>query len=329
MSMLQSLLLGFALATPLFAQAAPDASHVVVRGPRTLADAVNAALGPVLARRRTAVPVTVVVDVTPYTRDQRHDLADALEDTDRRFGSSIASWRIARLGAEASPPVGRAAALRPFLPTVFRKPSGTPTTLPALRATLSRARETRGVVLYLADWHAEDDEGLEALLTDLRGQGRTLTVVGSEACFTRAWNDGFYPPDRGEPDGRGGSVMYDAQVGRNPFLRGERGVPWHGGDTAFPHWPLRLVLNVWATEFPAQLPAPRSWDDARDRYARPKRRDGGGRDARGVPEDLRERLGPDETDPEALQQYWFPLPSGFGPYGLMRLAGETGGRYVL
>jgi len=323
MSILQSLLLGLALTTPLFAQAAPDARHVVVRGPRTLADAVNAALGPVLARRDTAVPVTVVVDVTPYTRDQRLDLAMALEDADLRFGSSIASWRIARLGAEASPPVARALGLRPFLPTVFRKPSETPSTLPALRATLSRTRETRGVVLYLADWHAEDDEGLESLLADLRGQGRALTVVGSEACFTRAWNDGFFPPHRSTDS------LYDAQVGRNPFLRGERGVPWHGGDTAFPHWPLRLALNVWSTEFPAELPAPKTWEDAQDGYARPPRGDAGGNGARGVPEDLRERLGPGEQDEDALQRYWFPLPSGFGPYGLMRLAGETGGRYVL
>jgi hypothetical protein len=32
---------------------------------------------------------------------------------------------------------------------------------------------------------------------------------------------------------------------------------------------------------------------------------------------------------EAVHRYYFPLPSGFGPYGLMRAAAESGGRYVL
>ncbi len=47
------------------------------------------------------------------------------------------------------------------------------------------------------------------------------------------------------------------------------------------------------------------------------------------PEDLGERLGlgGKGLDPDAIRRY--PIPSGFGPYGLMRLAAVTGGRYAL
>ncbi len=55
-----------------------------------------------------------------------------------------------------------------------------------------------------------------------------------------------------------------------------------------------------------------------------------------APEDLKDRLPappseaeiPDIVDPELMSRE-FPLPSSYGPYGLMRAAGVTGGRYVL
>jgi len=267
----------------------PLASAVVVRGRSDLAQAIRKASGP-------AREYLVVVDVTPYTARREAEIRAALADLG-------APCRLARLGE----PPGEA---------LFAKPSAAGGTIPALRRSLRGF--SGGAAVYLADWRFEDDEALEEFIEELRRRQVRFGVVGSEAAFGRAWNDGFFPPHRGAPDARGRIRLYDEGISRSPFSDGE--APWHGGDTAFPHQPFRYALR-WQTVFPAERrPAP-SWPGDGET------REGGRRAGGGEEEDLRERLS--SVQEEAPRRYWFPLPSGFGPYGLMRAAGESGGRYVL
>ncbi|MCC6475245.1 MAG: hypothetical protein IT514_16040, partial [Burkholderiales bacterium] len=157
--------------------------------------------------------------------------------------------------------------------------------------------ERGGRVVYLADWRFEDDGGVEPIVALLRSREQSLSVVGSEAAFSRAWNDGLDPASRVVAE-RGG----DPAIGRNPFGRAERDAPWHGGDTAWPAHPAYWNGQPWRSDFAPRMPPPHV-------------------------EDLRERLGVPLPPPDATRPH--PLPSSFGPWALQRACGVTGGRYVL
>ncbi|MHC4225708.1 MAG: hypothetical protein ACYSUN_17090 [Planctomycetota bacterium] len=279
-----------------------NAAQVVVRGKRTLHDAMLAGLRPLMATRTGPVPVAVVVDVTPYTADDQERIHLTLQ----RLLVTLPGIRDLTLARLGKPPTKAG--------DLFAKASNVTSTILALRRSLRGFRERGGCVLYLADWHFEDDEDLERLIKDLRRRQQGLSVIGSEACFGRGWNDGFFPPHRSA------ERPYDERIGRDPFGPRRPGAPWHGGETAFPHLPCYFHSAGWQTRFPAERRAPpRTWEDHR------KGRPGSG----GRHEDVRERLGADALDMEAAETYAYPLPSGFGPYGLMRAAAETGGRYVI
>ncbi len=286
---MQTILVALLLAAP----GPPTASATVVRGQTDLARAMKIAAG-------SAREILVVVDVTPYTARREAEIRAAAAGLG-------APCRLVRLG-EA--PGGM----------VFSMPSDVGGTIPALRRSLKGFSD--GAAVYLADWHFEDDETLEGFIEDLRRRRVVLGVVGSEAAFGRGWNDGFFPPHRGTPDARGRIRLYDEGISRSPFEEGD--APWHGGDTAYPHQPFRYALR-WQTVFPAERRPPPAWAGGGARTG--ERRAGGGGGARGGEEDLRERLRSVQED--AVHRYHFPLPSGFGPYGLMRAAAETRGRYVL
>jgi hypothetical protein len=278
------------------------AAQVVVRGKRKLHDALLAGLRPLLATRSGPVPVAVVVDVTPYTADDQERIHLALQ----RLLTTLPGIRDLTLARLGDPPIRRG--------DLFAEPSNVTSTVLALRRSLRGFKEPKGCVLFLADWHFEDDEDLERFIKDLKRRQQGFSVVGSEACFGRGWNDGFFPPHRS------GVRPYDERIGRDPFGPRSPGAPWHGGETALPHLPSYFNSVGWQTLFPAERrPPPRTWQDHLKGRAKPGSRH----------EDVRERLGADALDKEAAEVYSYPLPSGFGPYGLMRAAAETGGRYVI
>lgn len=281
------------------AAAAPrDATRVVHRGPPDLATALRIATG-------RDGRVSLVVDVTPYTAARDRELYAALQ----KLGATGA-WRIARLGEPLSPPAPTAEGLIGHFPRVFAKPSDVTSTLIALRKTL-RSHKGGGTVVYLADWHFEDHEALEGLVREFKRTRVRFSVVGSEAAYGRPWNDGFDPslPDL---------------IGRHAFETLKPGVPFHTGDSAYPHAPWSWSLR-WSTKFPAERkPTPRWEDRHKSRYANDRRRRKPGADK---DEDLAERM--DRVDRKAMERYAFALPSSYGPYALMRLCAETGGTYVL
>ncbi len=159
----------------------------------------------------------------------------------------------------------------------------------ALHKTLANHTEA-GAIVYLADWHFEDDQRPEGLLDRLKARKQTFSVVGSEAAFGRGWNDGF------AWTGRGGVRRSHWQ---EP-VEGAGRAPWHGGDTAYNHVPHRFGGPGWQTEFPIRME---------------------GR------ENLLQRLRKGQLERPSMTA--LPLPSAFGPYALSRICQQTGGRYVL
>ena len=270
--------------------------RVVLRGKTDLADALRAAIR---AGGTTPPAVAFVVDATPYVAGAEDRIVDAVMRIAPDL-HGVRSWSAAGLGElmAAGGASSGTAALR--IAEALRRRSGVANTMIALRTTLDTFTDRGGVVVYLADWHFEDDHGTEELISALRARGQTLSVVGSEAAFSRAWNDGLdWDTAARSPGGLG-----DPRIGRNPFGGRDREAPWHGGETAWPAHPAYWNGAPWASEFTP---------DVR-------------RSARTV-EDLRERLDGRPVAPDTIHPH--PLPSSFGPWGLMRAAGETGGRYVL
>ena len=277
--------------------AAPQASEVVLRGKSDLASALVAALraGP---RGTDRVPdaVEIVVDVTPYVRAAEDALVLAILDAGKAL-PSVKTWRVARLGDRAGAAVGSPASAALAAAGTLRVEANSSNTLDALRTSIEGFTERGGRIVYLADWRFEDDDALEPLVTLLRSREQSLSVVGSEAAFSRAWNDGLDPASRVVAE-RGG----DPAIGRSPFGRAARDAPWHGGDTAWPAHPGYWNGQPWRSDFmPRSIPL--------------------------RPEDLRERLGGDLPPQDAPRPH--PLPSAFGPWALQRACGVTGGRYVL
>ena len=115
-------------------------------------------------------------------------------------------------------------------------------------------------------------------------------------------------------------------IGRSPFARPDRKAPWHGGDSVWPAVPYRFANGFWTSEFgPGDFPAPPNAGagDAADLLERMRH---------GAPlEELARRLpgagGAAKSAGGAFRT--IPLPAAFGPHALMRLAGLSGGRYVL
>jgi hypothetical protein len=300
------LILATAEASDEFARSPQD---VVVRRTRLLADALRAAAAPAL-RGGERREVAILVDVTPYTRRSERGLHDALFALRHE---AVAGWRIAPLGGRLSQVHPSAAGAALHLPKVFAYETKSVNTFWDLRRSLKSFDARGGVVVYLADWHFEDDRRLERLLSMLESRGQVMSTIGSEAAFERAWNDGMFPDTGGKLNIRGAREEYDIRIGRDPFGVGEAHAPWHGGETAYPHLPTYFGGIPWSCEFSgmeAEEPEPVPME------------------ASGRLEDLRERLHR-AREKNAPDQGCHPLPSAWGPYGLMRLASETGGSYVL
>jgi len=284
----------------------PSARKVVVRRSASLTRALRVALGTASRGDLTGREVAVVVDVTPYTAAAERELMHAFIDL-QASAPGVLSWRVAPLGGKFTRPRASSHALAMELPRVLVQPTPSENTMLDLRKTLSGFSARRGVVIYLADWHFEDDWQLERLLGLLRSRSQMMSTVGSEAAFSRGWNDGFFAPGRKRKSPRGGSGSYDLRIGRNPFGESERNAPWHGGDTAYPHVPAYFGGACWVSEFSVT-------DDSGEDDPRL--------------EDLSERLRK-SLERAKIRAGDHPLPSAYGPYGLMRLAAVTGGRYVL
>jgi hypothetical protein len=301
-------------AAPAYAQEVPSARDVVVRRMDRLVDALVAATAPASGRHAQHREVAIIVDVTPYTAAWEGALSEALMRLEVK-AQRVTAWRMAPLGGRWCKPSRSALGLIPRLGWALARETPSENTMLDLQRTLAGFQARGGVVVYLADWHFEDDHRLEQLVASLRRRRQVFSVVGSEAAFTRAWNDGFFPRVGGELSTSGGSARYDPRIGRNPFGAREAHAPWHGGETAYPHYPSYFHGVGWQCEFTVD-------DREEDRPQAVHT------DRRRVLEDLKERLRQTgAAAPEGAASY--PLPSTFGPYGLMRLAAETGGRYVL
>lgn len=345
----------------------PDATRVIARGPEQLVDALDIALHAAWPDRGQPRPVAMIVDVSPNTAKARAKIEQALRALDAR-GRKAASWSIARLGNKFAAPVSSAAELCARLDGVLSEETQVTSTYAELTRSIKSLKPKGAVVVYLADWRFEDECGLEKLLKDLRRRGATLSVVGSEAAFERGWNDGVKEAGEDINNIRGWSD-YLPGVGRSPFGKHSHKAPWHGGETAYPHFVYRFSWLHWDTTFSAF-----DWELARLDEEDPTDVLEGLPEMPDDPEerekfleDLRKRLkdqpepsgegapfgerppglppgfpwppeggeapgGPPEPDDDLTNEeknIRFPLPSAFGPYGLMRLAGETGGRYVL
>ncbi|MHC4161011.1 MAG: hypothetical protein ACYTDU_05085 [Planctomycetota bacterium] len=300
-------------AAPAHGQEVPSARDVVVRRMDRLVDALVAATAPASGRYAQRREVAIIVDVTPYTAAWERALSEALMRLEAN-AQRVTAWRMAPLGGRWCKPSRSALGLIPRLSWALARETPSENTMLDLQRTLAGFQARGGVVVYLADWHFEDDHRLEQLVASLRRRRQVFSVVGSEAAFTRAWNDGFFPGAGGERATNGDPARYDPRIGRNPFGSREEHAPWHGGETAYPHYPSYFHGVGWQCEFAVE-------DEIDGAQAMSSSR-------RRVLEDLKERLSRQgAAAPEGAASY--PLPSAFGPYGLMRLAAETGGRYVL
>jgi hypothetical protein len=313
------------------------ASEVVVRGKKTLELAIRAAI-PTAASGSPAPLVALVVDVTPNVVKRGESVRSTFGQLreDPGFAREIRVTPIGRgLGAAAKSPDE----FHRDVAAVLKKETPVVNTMLELRKSLASLRGP-AVAVYLCDWRFEDDFQVEALATELADRKIVLSVVGTEAAFGRAWTDGSVgPADR--LSGRtptGGE--YFPGIGRSPFGKPAADAPWHGGDSAYPAVPYRFSEFLWRTEF--QKPSGSTILDAtpfapgdNDDPTQPRP---GGDAGMGdqpapeepeVPEDLGARLGMPSLADLADSTRTYPIPSAFGPYGLMRLAALTGGRYVL
>lgn len=278
-----------------------DARRVIVRGGADLASSLVAAVRPAIDDPEAAPAVAIVVDVTPNTRAAKKTIAAAIEALGDEVRHLDGAWRIGALGRRLGPARRHPSRLGIDLADVLAEETPEPDTIRALSRSLSDFADAGGIVVYLADWRFEDDDGLEALVDRLAGRRQTFEAIGSEAASGRPWNDPF----------AGGLALvngerYVAGIGRSPFGGNPPASPWHGGDTAIPHLPWLFGPTPWFTEFVARTP-----------------RAAAGRDGL---EDLEARLRRMREEKSGMT---YPLASSWGPYGLMRLAAATGGHYRL
>ncbi len=312
-----------------------SASEVVIRGKKTLEAAIRAAM-PTPVAGEPPLPVALVIDVTPNVVKRVEMLRSTIVhlDGDKSFARDI---RLAPIGRGVGTPPKSLIELNKDISSATRKETPVVNTMAELRKSLATIREPTAVI-YLCDWRFEDDFQVDALAADLADRKITFSCVGTEAAFSHAWTDGSVDPaDRvsGRVPIVGG---YFPGIGRSPFGKPVPDAPWHGGDSAYPPLPYRFHEMFWQTEF--QKPSKSSpLKDVLEKLGGNK----GGPGSPGVPgmeapvpdepeppEDLGDRLGPSgflALAEDAIRRY--PIPSGYGPYGLMRLAAVTGGRYAL
>ena len=298
----------------------PAASHVIHRRATTLHEAILVACGsPEGLRQRTGA---LIVDGSPHVRKRAHLIRDALNALSRADRGPT-RWRVARLGGPLSPAVPPRA-LTPLIAPLFQAKNQERNTFELLGRTVRSIRARRLAVVYIADWQFEDEHRLERFIKWMKDRGHRFGVVGSEAAFGRAWNDGVldarermrnFDLTKGM-QAKNALSRYDPTIGRAPFGPTTKDAPWHGGDTAYPHLPYRFSNDLWKTEL-----SPRDLEFERAREGRqvfPDRM-----------EDLLERRGRHRSLLRASLGRDVALPSSFGPYGLMRAAGVLGGTYVL
>ncbi|MHC5010803.1 MAG: hypothetical protein ACYTG6_07615 [Planctomycetota bacterium] len=297
----------------------PEASQVVVRRVQSLDAAILAAFGD---RDGAAEQMgALVIDVTPYTRQQTDAIGEALRALDGH-PDIPRPWRIAALGRPFLDRLWSPGELALQLPAVLSEDTDARDTIGALRKTLKSLDVRGGTVIYLADWRFEDEHDLEPFIRDLAAKRLAFGVVGSEAAFGRGWNDGVLDLRDQLRDGRlvlqdpAKQERYDETIGRRPFGPFDRNAPWHGGETAWPHLPYRWSGDYWETTF---APSALGFGGI----------DPGSLASPADLEDLLERLGREPGTFASTSGRKTALPSAYGPYGLMRAAAESGGRYVL
>ena len=277
------------------APAPPSAREVMVRGRRTLRDAIRAAVPPTATAAKALL--VFVLDPTPYVRAAGTEVAEAIASVVAGEGGTPWAWRLAALGKPLGPVAQGPERVDEAVRSALAEEGRTIDTLGDLRKTLGPMHEPGACMVCLADWHFEDDSLLEHFATSLTARRQSFSVVGTEAAFLRGWVDGVRDPGERAGDDR----LHLETVGRSPFGPPLVDAPWHGGEGAYPPQPYRFAEFLWETEFWDAIPL--------------------------APEDLRERVG-GKPDPDEERFHAYPLPSAFGSYGLMRLAGLTGGRYV-
>lgn len=303
-------------AAPAADDAPRSARDVVERHAKDLHAALRLALRPALAQ--PGREVAFVVDVTPYTQAGSEALIEALLELEAG-DTQVPRWHMAPLGGRFGEPSRTPTGLVRQFQDALAHETRSANTMLDLQRTLRGFDARDGVVVYLADWHIEDDHELERFVDGLARRGQTFSVVGSESAFTRGWNDGLFAGSAGAPDPNGGGGSYDPRIGRDVFGRRDPVKPWHGGATGYPHLPWHFHSLPWLTEF--------SGRDDYALHAESARADGVEDEAER--EDLRERLQALREDEKSGAEGEYPLPAGWGPYGLMRAAAVTGGNYVL
>jgi hypothetical protein len=348
-------------ATPM-GPAAPLASAVVVRGAKDLADAVGACFTRVESKGRVT-SVAVVLDVTDETRKASPDLARALAGA----VSKAASWQVGALGAPLPEPVANADAVgTAVMATLARAVAGGPDTLGRLRKTIAGSKAT--LVVYVAHERFEDAVDLEGFIAEFRAAGRTLCVIGPEAAFERPVKSLFavvpgigavrafpevgvspFEPDDPETPWHSGDTAY-------PLIPWTFGGGWRfedmsGSDPAeeelrrlaqkryTPPGPEAddATFHRWAKEHvrpPDLATDPEGFRAWRRALGPPPGRERKHAASMAWIEKMRASTPPAPIDRSLIQDLMptalgLPIPSNFGPYGLMRAAGVSGGAYVL
>lgn len=225
----------------------PDATQVVVRG-RTLAEALEIACQPAWENPKKLRSVVLIFDATPALKAAATRIGDAFKELAKR-DCKAKDWRTARLGAKVGKSSRRVSELPKRLRFVLSKPPQESSTFGMLRSTLKSVRKG-AVVVYLADAHFEDDAGLEGVVAELSRKKATLSVIGGEAAFGHAWDDGIKRDEHqfSKNRTRGNHPYYFNDIGRNPFASSDP-LPWHGGETAFPALPYEWGWRGWETRF--------------------------------------------------------------------------------
>ena len=227
---------------------APNAREVVVRGSKSLANALAQCVGRAKAPSSGAL---VVVDVTAGTKAAQAEIAEALASLSAMANRPTA-WQVAALGGKSSSVVADPAALAaPLTEALARKPEAARDTLGLLRKTLKGSSAT--LVVYLAHAHFEDDVDLEGFVADALRAKRTLTVIGPEAAFERPWNDVVADSSQWR-----GLVRTPPGQGNRPWGPEDPAAPWHGGDTAAPLLPWTFY-DTWGLEFHLRSAAEAAW----------------------------------------------------------------------
>ena len=328
-------------AAPQRKEALPDAASVVVRRKQRVDEAFAVALeAAVLARgdRETKpFPVAFIVDPTPRLATWAPYLGKALGRLDKNI-DQVATWHVASLGDKFGKPAKSVAEAAAQLSASASSDETIKNTTLALRESIKSLRRKGALVIYLADEHFEDDWELEKLVADVTKSKLVFCAIGPEGAYGRGWNDGMIRAWEKAPTGIGRDYWPD--IGRDPFGRGSATAPWHGGDICAPLVPYDFSPFEWSTEFDVgdighRVPDTDKLSESLDELAelddeeRLKRM----KELMGLGESKPVALPADEYGPagdvsHVVTDREAPLPSGFGPYGLSRLAAVSGGRYI-